>query len=230
MKHSNYQVKINKVKHLEYEELKRAVVAHGGSYEWDLKGNNGYPIIAINANKSHPEPQDVKIKRVAIVDGYLKICGVDMNENLPVYFTTDDIFTGHLSFVTDYIPATDEISDVSLPLPTVTYKPNVGDKVWLFNRVRRDNTNSCYGEVIRIGRKFFYVKVGHRPEERFELDTLRHNNGNWRSNYELHNSQEACEYSHKAIRCRHAIGSRLYNLLTDEEAVELYDKLAERDK
>lgn len=36
MKHTNCQAIINEVKALEYKELKRAFVAHGGSYDWTI--------------------------------------------------------------------------------------------------------------------------------------------------------------------------------------------------
>lgn len=113
MKHSDYQAKVNELKALEHEELKRAIEAHGDSYEWDSENGGSYPIIAINSNKSEPEPQDIEITKVAIIDGRLKISGVDNKYGGPVKFDADDIFAGHLSFIIDYIPATDEVSDVS---------------------------------------------------------------------------------------------------------------------
>ena len=97
MKHSDYQAKVNELKALEYEELKRSIEAHGGSYEWDSENGGSYPIIAINSNKSEPEPQDIEITKVAIVDGQLKISGVDNKYGEPVKFDADDIFAGHLS-------------------------------------------------------------------------------------------------------------------------------------
>ncbi|WP_417190439.1 hypothetical protein [Bacteroides sp.] len=113
MKHSNYQTKINEIKALECEELKLAIEAHGGCYEWGGENIGNAPIIAINSNKSEPEPQDIEVTKVAILDGQLKISGIDNKNREPVKFDTDDIFAGHLSFIIDYIPATDEVSDVS---------------------------------------------------------------------------------------------------------------------
>ena len=77
MKHSDYQAKVNEIKALECEELKLAIEAHGGCYEWDSENDGSYPIIAVNSNKIEPEPQDIEIIKVAIVDGQLKISGVD---------------------------------------------------------------------------------------------------------------------------------------------------------
>lgn len=113
MKHSDYQTKINEIKALECEELKLAIEAHGGCYEWDGENIGSGPIIAINPDNSVPEPLDIEITKVAVVDDHLKISGVNKKDGEPVKFDTDDIFAGHLSFIIDYIPATDEVSDVS---------------------------------------------------------------------------------------------------------------------
>lgn len=230
MKHSDYQAKVNELKALEYEELRRAIEAHGGSYEWDSKSGGSYPIIAINSNKSEPEPQDIEITKVTIVEGCLKISGVDNKYGEPVAFDTDDIFAGHLSFIIDYLPATDEVSDVSIPPHPKTYKPQIGDKVWLFNTDRRDKSSDRYGEVTKIARKFFYVKSGIHSEERFYIDTLKHDNGEYSSSYELFASREACEFCKKAAENRRAISNHLYQFLTDEEACELYERLSKRNK
>ena len=230
MKHTNFNAKANEVKYQEQEELQRAVTAHGGIYEWNTEKDSSLPVIAINADKSYPQPQDVQINKVAIANNHLKIYGVAIEDNSPVKFTVDDVFAGHLSFVIDNIPETKEISDVSLPLPSIPYKPVVGDKIWLSNTDRRDKANDRYGEVIKIGRKFFYVKTGIYSEERFEINTLKHDNGECSPYYELYTSQEACEYSQKAATSRRLISNHLYKLLTDKEAIELYNMLSERDK
>lgn len=119
MKHSDYQAKIKEIKALEYQELILAIEAHGGSYEWNREGGGSCPIIAINSNKSEPEPQDIEVTKVTILDGQLKISGVDNKYREPVKFDADDIFAGHLSFIIDYIPATDEVSDVSQSIPAM---------------------------------------------------------------------------------------------------------------
>lgn len=162
------------------------------------------------------------------MNNYLEIYGADLEDNSPITFTADDVFVGHLSFVIDCVPAIGHISDVSLPLPMQTSKPIVGDKIWLFNTDRRDKANDRYGEVVRIGRKFFYIKTGIHSEERFEIDTFKHDNGEYSPYYKLYPSQEACEYSQKATENRQAISNHLWKFLTDEEAIKLYDTLTER--
>lgn len=230
MKHTNFQAKVNEVKHLEFKELKKALEAHGGSYEWNLKDYDSYPTIAINVNKSYPAPQDVRISKATIVNGDIKLSGVDMEDDSPVNFDTNDVFAGHLSYITDEIPATNEISDVSLSLPSKTYIPHIGDKVWLFNRDRRDKDKDRYGEVSKIGRKYFHVKTGLHTEERFKIDTLEHENGEYSPDYELYISQETCEFHQKAIDSRRAISNHLFQFLTDKEAIELRDMLVKREK
>lgn len=228
MKHTNFQSKVNEIKALERIELERAVEAHGGSYDW-RKGNDVCcPIIAINHDRCEPEPQDVEIFKVEILNGHLKITGVDNKTRETITFKMEDIFPGHLSFIINYIPATEEVSDVSTLSSEKPFKPKVGDKVWLFNRDRRDKNSDRYGEVIRKARKYLYVKTGIHSEERFDIETLEHDNGECSSCYDLFSSQEVCDFHQKALLSRREISNYLYRLLTDDEACELYGRLLQR--
>lgn len=118
MKHTNCQAIISEVKALEYEELKRAVEAHGGSYDWIIHDGCS-PVIAINPECSEPEPVDIDVTKVVLRNGSLEISGVGNTNGEPIDFNIDDIFAGHLSIITDYIPETDTISDVSLSVPDI---------------------------------------------------------------------------------------------------------------
>ncbi len=118
MKHTNCQAIISEVKALEYEELKRAVEAHGGSYDWTIHDGCS-PVIAINPECSEPEPVDIDVTKVVLRNGSLEISGVDNTNGEPIDFNIDDIFAGHLSIITDYIPETYTISDVSLSVPDI---------------------------------------------------------------------------------------------------------------
>ena len=228
MKHTNFQSKVNEIKALERIELERAVEAHGGSYDW-RKGNDVCrPIIAINPDRCEPGPQDVEIFKVEILNGHLKITGLDNKTREPIAFKIEDIVAGHLSFIIDYIPCTEEVSDVSTLSSEKPFKPKVGDKVWLFNRDRRDKNSDRYGEVIRKARKYLYVKTGIHSEERFDIETLEHDNGECSPCYDLFSSQEVCDYHQKAIQSRREISNNLYRLLTDDEACELYGRLLQR--
>lgn len=115
MKHSDFQSLFDKISTLAYQELMRAVKAHGGVYEWNIGADNNFPIIAINPDTTEPEPQDVIINKVAIVDGELIVYGVDKKLGGPVDFEFRDIFIEHISVIIDEIPETNEISDVSIP-------------------------------------------------------------------------------------------------------------------
>ena len=148
MKHSNYQTKINEIKALECEELKLAIEAHGGCYEWGGENIGNAPIIAIKSNKSEPEPQDIEVTKVAILDGQLKISGVANKNREPVKFGVDDIFAGHLSFIIDYIPATDEVSDVSQSVSVPAMPDNMeGATRTVYLTVRWDIESSSEEEI-----------------------------------------------------------------------------------
>ncbi len=132
------------------------------------------------------------------------------------------------SFGADCTSVTGEVSDVSTLSSEKPFKPKVGDKVWLFNRDRRDKNSDRYGEVIRKARKYLYVKTGLHSEERFDIETLEHDNGECSPCYDLFSSQEECDYHQKAIQSRCEISNNLYRLLTDDEACVLYGRLLQR--
>lgn len=228
MKCTNIQTKVNEVKALEFTELRRAIEAHGGFYEWNKKNSGSRPLIAINPDNSKPSPQDIEVTKVAIVDGNIEISGVDNKYGEPIDFQLDDIFAGHISFITEYIPATDKVLDVSIPLPSERYKPVKGGKVWLFNKDRRYKDKDRYGEVTRIARKYLYVKTGIHSEERFDIETFEHIHGDSSPVYELYPSRETCEFRKKAGEYRKAISHYLFLYFTDDEVCELYDMLIKR--
>lgn len=225
MKYSDFYSKAKELRQQECQEVIKALNAHGGSYQWN---SNNYPIIPINADKSCPCPQDIRIFKATVVNGNLELWGVDNEYGNPVEFNVSDVFAGYLSFIIDYIPATKEVSDVSVSLKSKPFIPKVGDNVWIFNKDRRDNVNDRYGEVTRIGKKYFYVKAGLHKEERFKISTLAHDNGECSPRYELYPSQEICEFHKEAEKRRSAISDHLYTYLTDEEAMELYNTLIQR--
>lgn len=228
MKHTNYQTITDKAKSLEHEELKRAMIAHGGFYAWSEE-NGDCPLIAINPDGSAPEPQDIEVTQIALIGGRLEFSGVDKQYGVPVDFRLEDIFSDQISTIIDCIPATDSVSDVSIPIPGNLCKPKLGDKVWVFNMDRRDKARDRYGEITKVGKKYFYVKTGIHSEERFYIETLQHDGGECSPYLELYPSQEACEYHKEAEEKKRAISNRLFRFLTDEEACELYDTLTARD-
>ena len=72
-------------------------------YEWDLR-NTEHPIIAVNLDGIMPSPVDVRIYRVYIREGVLKLCGVEKECREEVRFQPDEAFAGHLSIIIDYLP------------------------------------------------------------------------------------------------------------------------------
>lgn len=131
MKHTDYQTEVYKIRNLERIELMRALEAHGGSYEWGE--GDCCPIIAVNPDSSEPEPEDVRVTKVAIIDGSIEIYGVDNKHGEPVDFGIGDIFVGHVSFITDCIPETKEVSDVSISCPINCCKSSKNGKIRLSN-------------------------------------------------------------------------------------------------
>lgn len=76
MQHTDFFARIRAIKTEEYKELQAAVELHGGIYEWDLR-NPEHPVIAVNLNGIIPAPADVRIYKVYIRKGMLKLCGVE---------------------------------------------------------------------------------------------------------------------------------------------------------
>lgn len=103
MKHTDFFARIRALKAAEYKELQAAVELHGGMYEWDLR-NTEHPIIAVNPDGIMPSPVDVRIYRVYIREGALKLCGVEKECREEVRFQPDEAFAGHLSIIIDYLP------------------------------------------------------------------------------------------------------------------------------
>ena len=119
MKHTNLYDKIKEISRQEIAELIAAVNAHGGKFQWsigdDENGDEGIerPIIAINPDNCCPNPTDVEVISVHVNSGKLELTGVDKNDRNEISFTPEEVFVGHLSFIIDYIPETETVSDVS---------------------------------------------------------------------------------------------------------------------
>lgn len=120
MRHSNFYQQYRKLEALEREELKKAVLAHGGEFRFQTEdGENveGVQMPIVMAGDSHWESNcDCYITRVAVVDGILEIYGYDKeygNEEMRL----DDVEFGHLSYIIDEIPETNDVKDVTTELP-----------------------------------------------------------------------------------------------------------------
>lgn len=110
------------------------------------------------------------------------------------------------------------------------YRPKVGDKIWLAHIDRRDKDRDRYVEVIKIGKKYLYANIGYGEEIRFNVDTLRHENGKHSSRYRLFISKETSDYILETQKRRLILSTRLSQFLTDREVNDLYSILIQRDK
>lgn len=109
MKHTDFYKLTKEIKLQEQSELKAALKHLGGSYEWNIDNDDvEYPIIAVNVGGMCPNPTDVEIYKVQIVDDMLEIRGVDKESGDEVEFEPCDVFAGHLSYIIDYLPGDDE--------------------------------------------------------------------------------------------------------------------------
>lgn len=119
MKHTDLYNEYKKLDAIEREELIAAVKAHGGEYvfiseddeDWSVKD---YPIV-IASFKYSDEQADYNVSRVAVDDkGYLTIFGFRKDCDAPE--DEDELYYiefGHIGNITDYIPETETVKDVS---------------------------------------------------------------------------------------------------------------------
>lgn len=117
MKHSNLYVKFKELDAQERRELAAAVVAHGGEYVFisdksDLEDYK-YPIVLACACYGD-STEDCIVSRVTVDGGgVLSIYGYPTYQHLEDEDLLEDIELAHISFITDLIPATEEVFDVS---------------------------------------------------------------------------------------------------------------------
>lgn len=81
-------------------------------------------------------------------------------------------------------------------MQTTSFPVCTGTTVWVESLDRRRNAkgerkiNACPGTITKIGRKYFYVKVG-TYEEKFDLATLQHQDDTYGPQYRLWASESA---------------------------------------
>ena len=119
MKHTDLCNEYKKLDEIERQELAAAVKAHGGEYVFINEDDEDWyerecPVIVASTRYSDAQ-EDYTVSRVTVdEDGFLTIYGFDkeygnpMNEHELYY-----IEYGHISSITDYIPETEIIKDVS---------------------------------------------------------------------------------------------------------------------
>lgn len=116
MKHTDLYYKYKELEAIEREELKRAVLAHGGEFRFKTTDGNvplGVQPPVVIAGDSHWESYcDCVITCVKVRNGNLEIYGYDKeygNQEMLL-----EVETGHLGYIIDEIPETEEVTDVSL--------------------------------------------------------------------------------------------------------------------
>jgi hypothetical protein len=114
MKYTNFFPIVNKIKSCEYQELYTAIKAHGGKFSWNMDEGEECPLIAVNVDNITPSPCDVYITCVEISsNNIIKIYGEEKEYGNEIKFQWDDVFAGHLSSIIGYLPAINEVNDVS---------------------------------------------------------------------------------------------------------------------
>lgn len=118
MKHTNNYDKHKKLDDQDRRELLAAVKAHGGTFRWlDKNGEKidstiDTPIIT-GSWKFAEETEDYIVTHVEADGDYVGIYGFPksglFDDTEPIYY----ICHGHISYITDSIPETEEVTDVS---------------------------------------------------------------------------------------------------------------------
>lgn len=122
MKHTDLYNEYKKLDELEREELKAAVMAHGGEYIFihlddengcDSEELNDAPIVAASTRYMSAY-EDFYISRVTMEEGkYLTIYGFLKDGYLDDEEEIESVVHGHLGYITDMIPETETVKDVS---------------------------------------------------------------------------------------------------------------------
>lgn len=161
MKHTDLYNEYKKLDAIEREELIAAVKAHGGEYvfiseddeDWSVKD---YPIV-IASFKYSDEQADYNVSRVAVDDkGYLTIFGFRKDCDAPE--DEDELYYiefGHIGNITDYIPETETVKDVSssafAPEPILIFSREDVENVGY----SQDMTPEQYKEMVRAMKKSY---------------------------------------------------------------------------
>lgn len=121
MKHTELYQEYKRLDELERKELIAAVEAHGGEYvfihlddegDYDDDERNNAPIIS-GSYGWMSNYEDFYVSRVEVRNGFLTLYGWD-KEGYSDEHEIDDVAHGHLGYVTDMIPETETVKDVTI--------------------------------------------------------------------------------------------------------------------
>lgn len=161
MQHTDFFARIRAIKTEEYKELQAAVELHGGIYEWDLR-NPEHPVIAVNLNGIIPAPADVRIYKVYIRKGMLKLCGVEKEYGEEARFQPEEVFAGHLSTIIDYLPPINRTDSIVSTTVHTSNKKKYGHKIFISD----GSNHSDHHLDNRYCRKYFPQDVQKQGTER----------------------------------------------------------------
>jgi hypothetical protein len=180
MEHTDFDRKIEQIKQQETAELIAAVNAHGGKFQWPMEDdddNMERPIIAINPDSKYPNPTDVEVISVCVNSGRLELIGLEKNDGYEIPFTPEEVFPGHLSFIIDYIPETEDIKDVtkqtvSFPIASVS-RDDLKERGFDIDNIDDDDMSDlaermgdAYREIV------FYIDLDAITNECFEFPRI----------------------------------------------------------
>ena len=120
MKHTDLYNEYKKLDAIEAKELVAAVKAHGDEYvfihfddggDYDSEERDNAPIIAASTKYMNGY-QDFYVSRVEVENEHYRLFGWP-TEGLSDEVELDSVAHGHLGYVIDCIPETEEVSDVS---------------------------------------------------------------------------------------------------------------------
>ena len=176
MKHTDFFELEKRINQMEYDELYKAVEAHGGRYSWEENEDDDPPIIAVNVDSCCPNPDDIIVTEVFIEDGHLEIRGVDKTHENEVEFSTSDVFAGHLSAIIGYIPDTEEVNDVTIYGDSeYTLHETIADLAQFTTEIMSSGTfdsRAVTSEIIRWAKEFCKIHPVSVWEELDYFETL----------------------------------------------------------
>lgn len=164
MKHTDLYNEYKKLDAIEREELIAAVKAHGGEYIFihlddedgcDSEELNDAPIVAASTRYMSAY-EDFYISRVIMEEGkHLAIYGFLKDGYLDDEEEIESVAHGHLGYITDMIPETEIVKDVSqsvfAPQPILVFSREDVENVGY----SQDMTPEQYKELIRLMKKSY---------------------------------------------------------------------------
>lgn len=117
MKHTDLYRKYKELETIERRELRRAVLAHGGEFKFaneEGEEKEGLQMPIVSACPKHWDNMgDFYVTRIVVNGAYLFIYGRSIDSPY-IEMLLDDIALGHIDYIIDEIPETEEVKDVTI--------------------------------------------------------------------------------------------------------------------